>query len=341
MTALEKYARLEGPGVWRAGPEAQRRDVVVSLGESSLILTDSRSAQALSHWSLPAVQRMNRGASPAVFAPSAEAEGESLELEDPLLIEALETIRAALSPRPPTPWLRLGVLGGMAALVVAGFVWLPGVLVERTAAIIPDAARAQIGADALDDLTISAAAQRVCANPEGRQALTLLRNRVLGSDWRVVVVAGLPGFQAAHLPGRLVVLGDDLVSRLDSGEALAGWLLAEAQAAALRDPLLDALRHAGTRATAALLTTGTLPDDALEGYAMQRFALAPAVPEAGALGEAMDGLGITPTAYALSLSADQAVLMQALADRPITAGRAAGRILTDGEWLTVQSICTQ
>jgi len=341
MTALEKYARLEGPGVWRAGPQAQRRDVVVSLGESSLILTDSRSTQALSHWSLPAVQRMNRGASPAVFAPSAEAGGESLELEDPLLIEALETIRAALSPRPPRRWLRLGLLGGLAALVVAGVIWLPGVLVERTAAIIPEAARAQIGADALADLTISAAGQRVCADPEGRQALTLLRNRVLGSDWRVVVVAGMPGFQAAHLPGRLVVLGDDLVSRLDSGEALAGWLLAEAQAASARDPLLDALHHAGTRATATLLTTGALPESALEGFVMRRLAMPPAVPQAAALGEAMDALGISPVAYALSLTESQAALIQDLADRPVAAGRTSGRILSDGEWLTVQSICTQ
>ena len=66
MTALEKYARLEGSGVWRAGPDEQRRDVVVSLGDSSLIIADTKSGQALSHWSLPAVVRMNKGTRPAV-----------------------------------------------------------------------------------------------------------------------------------------------------------------------------------------------------------------------------------------------------------------------------------
>ena len=126
---------------------------------------------------------------------------------------------------------------------------------------------------------------------------------------------------AAHLPGRLVVLGDDLVSRLDSGEALAGWLLAEAQAAALRDPLLDALRHAGTRATAALLTTGTLPDDALEGYAMQRFALAQAVPDAGV--GALTGPSFAadiaqgkPTALTLGFAGPQAEALQAALATP-------------------------
>lgn len=339
MTALEKYARLAGSGVWRAGPEAQRRDVVVSLGESSLVISDARSGQALAHWALTAIQRRNRAQLPAVFAPGSEPDGEVLVLDEPLLIEALETIREAMGPKPPARWLRWALVGGVAALLVAGAVVLPGVLVERTAALVPPAARAQIGRDALDGLTLSPAAERVCAGADGRQALALLRDRVLGSDWRVVVVAGLPGFQAAHLPGQLVVLGDDLVSRLDSGEALAGWILAEAQAAAQVDPLLDALAHAGVRATATLLTTGALPEHTLDAYARLRFARPPAVPEAEPLGQALDALGISPTAYVLSLAGAEPALAQALADRPATAERAAGRILTDGEWLTVQAIC--
>lgn len=341
MTALERYARLAGSGVWRAGPEAQRRDVVVTLGDSSLVISDSRSGQALAHWSLTAIHRRNRGQVPAVFSPGAEPDGEVLLLEEPLLIEALETIRAALGPRPPARWLRWGLAGGAVALVLAAALVLPGVLVERTAAIVPQAARAQIGRDALDSLTQSPAAERVCAGADGRQALALLRDRVLGSEWRVVVVAGLPGFLSAHLPGQLVVLGDELVSRLDSGEALAGWILAEAQAASATDPLLDALDHAGVRATAALLTTGELAQEALDGYARRRFARPPAVPQAEALGQALDDLGISATAYVLSLAGTQPALAQALADRPAAPGRSAGRILTDGEWLTVQAICVQ
>lgn len=341
MTALEKYARLAGPGVWRARAEAQRRDVVVELGEGSLIIKDARAGHALAHWSLTAIQRLNRGPGAAIFAPGIEADGETLELQEPLLIESLETISAALGPKPPAQWLRWSLIGGVAALAMLGALVLPGVLIERTAAIVPPAARAQIGRDALDGLTLSVAAVRQCAGPDGRQALTLLRNRVLGSDWRVVVVAGLPGFQSAHLPGQLVVMGDDLVSRLDSGEALAGWILAEAQAALAVDPLLDALDFAGVRATAGLLTTGALPEDTLDDYARRRFARAPAVPEPEALGRALEGLGISPTAYVLSLGDTQPQLTQALADRPGNAARSAGRILTDGEWLTVQAICAQ
>ena len=97
MTALDKYARLEGPGIWRAGPQDQRRDVVVALGDASLVLSDARSGLVLSHWSLPAVRRLNRGHIPALYSPDPDTDGEILETDDSLVIEALETIRAALA----------------------------------------------------------------------------------------------------------------------------------------------------------------------------------------------------------------------------------------------------
>ncbi|WP_068306207.1 hypothetical protein [Pararhodobacter sp. CCB-MM2] len=339
MTALDKYARLEGSGVWRAGPDDQRRDVVVGLGESSLVISDAKSGQALSHWSLPAVQRRNRGTRPAVYTPS-EGDDETLELEDALLIEALETIRNALSPKPPLPWLRLGLAGAALAAVLVGVLYLPAVLVARTAAIVPPAARDQIGRDALDELLESAAGERVCADPEGRQSLAILRNRILGGDWRIVVVAGVPGAQAAHLPGQVVVLGEALLARLDSPEALAGYIGAEALARQARDPLLDTLRYAGTGATVTLLTTGNLPEDALRGYARQRLAAAPALPDAAAMGAWFTERGLSPTPYALSLPSERHALAEALAD---SAGgtRSGDPLLSDGEWLTVQAICAR
>lgn len=338
MTALEKYARLEGPGVWRAGPEAQRRDVTVALGEASLVISDAKSGQALSHWSLPAVVRKTRGTRPAVYTPQADGDDETLELEDALLIEALETIRNALNPKPPLPWLRLGVIGGILAAVVAGFLYLPSVIVARTAAIVPPAGRQQIGREAMDLLVESASTERICADPEGRQAMATLRNRVLGDDWRVMVVAGVPGTQAAHLPGHIIVLGEELLSRLDGPDALAGWLGAEALARAARDPLLDALRYAGTGATVTLLTTGTLPEGALRGYARQRITQAPALPDAAAMGAWFAAKGISPTAYALSLPPERQALAEALADSAPGTPRTAP-LLSDGEWLTIQAIC--
>lgn len=157
MTALDKYARLEGSGVWREGPDAQRRDVVVSLGDASLMIADERSGVMLSHWSLPAVQRLNRGSRPAVFAPSSDRDGETLEIDEALVIEALDTIRAALDPKQPLRRLRLSLAAGAAVLTLAGLYWLPQILVDRTAVSVPPAMRAQIGRTALDSLFLSAA----------------------------------------------------------------------------------------------------------------------------------------------------------------------------------------
>ena len=58
MTALKEYQRLEASGLWRPEPDAQRRDVVVSLGDASLTMSEF-SGRPLAHWSLAAVRRAN------------------------------------------------------------------------------------------------------------------------------------------------------------------------------------------------------------------------------------------------------------------------------------------
>lgn len=343
MTALDRYARLEGNGLWRAGGETQRRNVVVTLGKASLTLGDSRSGAVLAHWSLPAVVRLNPGVLPALYAPDADAgtDGEILELDEELLIEALETIRGALNPPARARRLRRVAVGVLLAVVLlAGWLWFPPMLANHAAGIVPQAGRAQIGRAALDDLPAGWPLARLCANPAGRQALATLRARLLGGGYRVSVVAGVPGFESAHLPGRMILLGKDLLLRIDSPEALAGHLLAEAVTLEAEDPLRDALRFAGTRATMTLLRTGHLPETALEGYISGRLALPPARPDAQTLGTRLAGLGVSPAPFALSLGEEDAELAEGLADLPRPGDiEPAVRLLSDGQWLTLQAIC--
>jgi len=54
MTALTQYQRLEATGIWRKSAEAQRIDVIISIGESSLVITDINE-KPLAHWSLAAL----------------------------------------------------------------------------------------------------------------------------------------------------------------------------------------------------------------------------------------------------------------------------------------------
>ncbi len=358
MTALTKYQRLEAPGIWRPGPGAQRRDVVAVLGKASLTLMDSRTDSVLAHWSLPAVHRLNPGVRPALYGPGkvAEsrdgdgdgAEGESLELDDALMVEALESIDRALRPPARRGWLRRGVGAGSVALVaLLAVFWLPPALVDHTAGIVPQASRAQIARAVIDTLPADAPGAGVCAHPGGRQALATLRARVLGGSHRALAIAGVPGFEATHLPGQVIVLGADLLARLDSPEALAGYLIAEDEAAQAEDPLRDILRHAGFRATLSLLTTGSLPAGALAGYLPARLAAGPARPDPAALAGrlAADGLPVAPYADALGANparaelARQAEALRTQAITPNPAQEPAGRLLGDGEWLMLQAVC--
>ena len=99
-TALRQFQRLEAPGSWRPAPNAQLREVVVSIGEATLILSDPKSDAPLTHWSLPAIQRVNPGATPAVYTPVTTAEDagyETLEIDDRWMIDAINRVQAAIA----------------------------------------------------------------------------------------------------------------------------------------------------------------------------------------------------------------------------------------------------
>ena len=99
MTALREYERLESSGVWRADADAQRRDVTVAFGNATLVITDN-AERPLTHWSLPAIIRRNPGQRPAIFAPGEDAE-EWVEIDDDLMIGAIEKVRKSLAKQRP------------------------------------------------------------------------------------------------------------------------------------------------------------------------------------------------------------------------------------------------
>ena len=154
MTALVKYDRLESLGLWRDTAQSRGRDVVVAFREATLVLSDPKSDLALSHWSLPAVQRLNPGALPALYAPGADAD-ETLEIDDANMIAALDTVRLALLRRRARPG-RLRVLmlsAAMAVTLALGVFWVPYALVRHTASVLPAVSRTEIGRAALAEMT--------------------------------------------------------------------------------------------------------------------------------------------------------------------------------------------
>jgi hypothetical protein len=302
MTALKQYERLECPGLWRPAPEAQRRDVILSFGEASLVISDSRSEVALSHWSLPAVERLNPGETPAIYAPGPDA-AETLEIDDRLMIDALERVRDAVERRRQRPGrLRLALVGStLVAILALGIFWLPAALTEHTASVVPLTKRIEIGRMVLADLSSVTGAP--CRDPLAERAAQRLRDRLLGAEGGEILVIPRGLETTAHLPGRIVLVGRDILEAHDRPEVLAGYILAERLRADAHDPLIDVLHFAGLPATFSLLTTGDLPASSVADYGARLLKTAPAGVSHPDLLARMASVGVPAAPYAFALDA--------------------------------------
>ena len=237
----------------------------MTLGRTTLVIADTE-ARALSHWSLPAVERCGPEAEkPAHYTPG-EGGGEVLEIAEPAMIAAIERVRRAVARRAPRRrWRRWLPLAVLAAAAVAGAVALPDALRGHAVRVAPPEVRAALGEAVLTRLGAP------CEAPAGRAALDALGRGLAppppdgdGRTWRIVVLRPGPA-GAEALPGGFVAM--PAADALAGPEETAAGLAAATEAATAVDPLDRLLAHAGVIATARLLTTARVPDRALDAYA--------------------------------------------------------------------------
>jgi hypothetical protein len=337
MTALQEYRRLEAIGLWREQADDQRREVVVSLGEASLVMS-SPSGEALGHWSLPAVERLNPGKTPALFAPSLDS-AETLELSEPEMIEAIERIRSAIDRTRPHPGrLRLYLTAGavLGTLALAVF-WLPDALIRQTVSLLPPAKRLDIGHELLAE--IAAIAGRPCGGSGGRAALVHLSNRTYGPEAApqiVVFPATIP--DTLTLPGNIVVASAALVEDHETPEVFAGYLLAERTRSGAVDPVEDLLRAAGLRVTLRLLTTGEVASEPIHAHAATLLSTATVRADEATLLNHFAEAGISSQPYAFARDVSGESVLTLIEADPMR-GQATEPVLTDGQWVSLQEIC--
>lgn len=337
MTALKQFLRLEAPGIWREGAEAQRRAVIVSFGDATLVIADDRSARALAHWSLAALVRLNPGKRPALYAPSEEP-GEELEIEDATLIDAIEKVQRAIEARRPHPGRLRGMLtAGAVGLVALGvLLWLPGALTAQAARVAPMAKRTEIGRAVLVDLERATGAA-ACHSKAGDAALAALAGRLPDTAQIAVLPRGLTG--GRRLPGKIVALGRDTIAGPDTPEVAAGAVIEANLAAAGHDPLLDFLRWAGVRSAFSLLVTGELPRDAVSGYGAHLLDTAPPLPPEAALLAAFGAAGVSSTPWAYARDASGESVLSLIEADPFKGRPAPDPVLADEQWVALQGIC--
>ncbi|MFX0546904.1 hypothetical protein ACEWPL_015290 [Roseovarius sp. S1116L3] len=340
MTALREYERLEASGLWRAAPDDQRCEVVVSVGDATLVITDMRD-RVLTHWSIPAVSRANPGELPAIYHPDGDT-GETLELgaSESQMIDAIEKLRAGIARQRPHPGrLRHGVL--LASAVVIGglaLFWLPGAVRDHALRVVPPVKRAQIGA-ALER-EMQTVTGPPCRAPGGVQSLAKLAQRLpstRGAGALRVVRGGVDS--TATLPGGTILIHRSLVEDYEEPDVVAGYIVAERLRARAHDPLGRLLDHAGIGAAFRLLTTGDPGEAALRSYAEYLLADAPSQPISdAALLEGFQAWSVraAPYAYARDISGESTL---ALIEADPFATEAPPPVLSDSDWLRLQGIC--
>lgn len=340
MTALDQYRRLEAQGLWRPAPDVQRADVIVSLGEATLTLTDMRE-KVLAHWSLAAVARANPGQSPALYYPDGDP-GETLELADTetTMIEAIETLRRAVARQRPRPGrVRLLALGlSLSAVLALGLFWLPDAVRRQTVTLVPDVTRVAIGATLREHL------RRVtgpaCAGADGPAALSALARRLPGPGGPpdLFVVRDGPE-RVVPMPGGAMLISRALVEGYDTPDVLAGHVVAAHVRNSLRAPLDLLLDQAGLAGSLRLLATGQLSEGTLRAHAEWLLTVPPpaAAPEALVAGFGRFEVPSTPYGYALDRSGETTLAL--IEADPVAGDPAPAPVLNDADWLRLQEIC--
>ncbi len=338
MTALHTYQRLEALGLWRATPSDQRRELVVQLGTSSLTLLD-KAGRPVAHWSLAAVERVGLSdAGSVIYRPHPDA-SDTLELDDPAMIAALDQIHAAVidRTRPPRKWGRWAALGltVVAVIAVAGYAarTLPGyaaqVLPETRALDLSDRLIAQV-----DRL-----AGPVCETPESAAALAAISNRLNGlGDLRLVI---LPTGQnhAIALPAETIGLPQGVLDGASSPDALAGHILVAYSATLSVDPVEDLFRNAGLWPTLTYLLQNKIDDQTIRSATERLLSQNPPVASIPAILQGFDAAEVSASPFSQTDYAQSNGWAQDLRNRdPYPAGT-PNPILADGAWLGLKAAC--
>ncbi len=292
MTALGKYLRLEALGSWREDPEASPREVVVSFGRSTLVLTDL-GERPLGHWALAGVSITGHDAGATIYAMSPDG-AETLAIRDKEMIAAIEAVaRPPFTPAaaPPHRRRRLPLVPFLAAAALIGLGYAaPRGIAEAVAGLMPPEQTAEFGDRMLIDLIERHGPP--CRGAAGETALARLAERIDPANPPRLRVIPLGTAPVAALPGRSIVLDRGMIESADGPDEVAGWI-----ALALgRDPVAALARNAGTLADLRYLVLGSLHETAL-ARAARASAAPPAAGESERALAALAAAGIDGSAF--------------------------------------------
>lgn len=335
MTALSKYDRLEATGLWRPAPDGQRREVIVSIGNATLVIADMND-QAIAHWSLAAVERAGPPDTPAIFHPDGDP-GETLELpaHETEMIAAIDSLRSAIAARRPRRgrlrWLGFGISMTAAAAVI--LFWLPGAMRDNTLRVVPQVKREEIGVALIDRM------QRVtgpmCNDSAGLRALRRIGARLDTPKLAVVPALGQP---ALHLPGGVIVLDRSVFEDWEEPDVAAGYILSQLALQVEQDPLGNLLDVVGPWENFRLLTTGQISQAAIDSYAEYLMTAQQRTPDTANLLALFEAAEVSAAPFARARDVSGETTLELIEGDPMQ-DRQTEPLIPDSTWLRLQGLC--
>lgn len=217
MTALDKYTRLEALGQWSETSNVPPVEVIVSFGDATLLLSKPDETP-LSHWAMAATMLTSLENGVATYTPDIHGH-ETLEIDDPAMIEAIAQVSQTQKPQQKRKSLRIWfLLLLLVALVIGAFGYGPTTL--RTQAInmtTPDLAR-QIGYKMLTQQRIVA-----CRSPSGDKVRNTLQNKIFpNGNYSLIIATNAP--LGAIFTGGLLVVDNTALAQFSNSNELTIWM---------------------------------------------------------------------------------------------------------------------
>ena len=331
MTAIKEFERLESLGLWRDLKDSQRREVVVSFGESTLVLSDINN-RPITHWSLAAIEDAGNGENGIIFTVDDLGE-ETLEIDDQIMISAIYKIKASIEARRPHPG-RLRLFLGASILISflgVSIFWLPNALTQYASNIVPDSKAVEIGEVILK--SIQKTTGSTCSTPLGERALRRLENRVIGSPSNRIQIIEMGNRPSLHLPGGNILLNYRLTLNEPNANLIAGYAILERAIEDEKSPLFDLFKSMGLKKTLKFLGTGDIDNSDLEYFANKQLFGSLSAPKADTTSELFNVAEIPRTRFANHANrSDLLIANDLMAEEYLP-------ILDEVDWLNLQEIC--
>lgn len=302
MSDSPGYMCFEASGVWRENAETPPRDVIVSLGERTLVLSDIGD-RILGHWARAGLIPLRTEGGTTVYTLSAES-GETLAIADRQMNAEISgrTHDAQVSPRKRRKRPRLGLIVaasfsiGLTATLAS---FTPGAMRHQTLRLIQPGQAAELSDRIL--LILMDKGAQPCRHPTGERNINRL-TATLATPGEAPVrtrVMDLANASAARLPDGSVVVSQSAITAARVPEDLA-VVLAVALA---RDPLETLVNSMGPFDHMVYFLTADLRPTTLDDAT--RAALAPATSdEMAAAATRLESLGLATGAQGQEHSGD-------------------------------------